>query len=128
MTCLKKVSLAILLLSLTVFCANEIMADEFKLIPSIAVRGEYNDNIFYTVDDTEDDFITTVSAGLELIERTERLDLDLSALLSPFYYADYSILDDVDQNYMGKVSYKINPSFGVNADALYNVSNRRDRD
>ena len=128
MTCLKKIGLAILLVSLAVVYADEIMADEFKLIPSIAVRGEYNDNIFYTVDDTEDDFITTISAGLELIERTERLDLDLSALVSPFYYADYSILDDVDQNYMGRVSYKINPSFGVNADALYNVSNRRDRD
>ena len=128
MTCLKKIGLAILLVSLAFVYADEIMADEFKLIPSIAVRGEYNDNIFYTVDDTEDDFITTISAGLELIERTERLDLDLSALVSPFYYADYSILDDVDQNYMGRVSYKINPSFGVNADALYNVSNRRDRD
>ena len=90
MTCLKKVSLVILLLSLTVFCANEIMADEFKLIPSIAVRGEYNDNIFYTADDTEDDFITTISAGLELIERTERVDLNLSALVSPFFYDDYN--------------------------------------
>ena len=37
-------------------------------------------------------------------------------------------LDDVDQNYQGRGSYKINPSFGVNANALYDVSNRRDRD
>ncbi len=128
MTCLKKVALALSFIALTIVSVNEILADEFKLIPSIAVRGEYNDNIFYTVDDTDDDFITTISAGLELIERTERLDLNLAALLSPFFYADYSDLDDVDQNYMGRISYKINPSFGVNANALYDVSNRRDRD
>ncbi len=128
MTCLKKGVLAILFVSLTFVYANEIMADEFKLIPSIAVRGEYNDNIFYTVDETDDDFITTISAGLELIERTERLDLDLSALVSPFYYADFSNLDDADQNYQGRGSYKISRSFGVNANALYDVSNRRDRD
>jgi len=128
MTCLKKVAPAILLVLCMFVCVNEIMADEFKLIPSLTVRGEYNDNIFYSADDTEDDFITTISAGLELIERTERLDLNLLALLSPFFYADYNDLDDIDQNYMGRVSYKINPSFGVNADALYDVSNRRDRD
>jgi len=128
MTCLKKVVLAILLVSLGFVYANEIMADEFKLIPSIAVRGEYNDNIFYTADDTEDDFITTISAGLELIERTERVDLNLSALVSPFFCNDYNELDDVDQNYRGRGSYKINPSFKVNANALYDVSNRRDRD
>jgi len=128
MNCLKKVTPAILLVLFMFVCANEIMADEFKLIPSIAVRGEYDDNIFYSFDNTTDDFITTISAGLELIERTERLDLDLSAIVSPFYYDDYSNLDDVDQNYRGRGSYKISQSFGINANALYDVSNRRNRD
>ena len=85
MKCFKKVAPAILLVVLLIVCANETFADEFKLIPSLTVKGEYNDNIFYTTDETEDDFITTISAGLELIERTERLDLGLSALVSPFF-------------------------------------------
>ena len=128
MNCMRKVGLAILLVALTFVYASEIMADEFKLIPSLAVRGEYNDNIFYTADDEVDDHITTISAGLELIERTERFDLDLSATVSPFYYADYSDFNEVDQNYRGAVGYQISPLIGVNADALYDVSNRRDRD
>ena len=128
MNCMRKVGLAILLVALTFAYTSEIMADEFKLIPSLAVRGEYNDNIFYTADDEDDDFITTISAGLELIERTERFDLDLSATISPFYYADFSDLDEVDQNYRGTVGYQISPLIGVNADALYDVSNRRERD
>ena len=128
MNCMRKVGLAILLVALTFVYASEIMADEFKLIPSLAVRGEYNDNIFYTADDEVDDHITTISAGLELIERTERFDLDLSATISPFYYADNSDFDEIDQNYRGAVGYQISPLIGVTADALYDVSNRRDRD
>jgi hypothetical protein len=125
---MKKVTLAILLVALMFVYASEIMADEFKLIPSLAVRGEYNDNLFFTENDEKDDYITTVSARLELIERTQRLDLDLSATVSPFFYADYDDLDDVDQNYLGRVGYRISPLFGINANALYDVSNRRDRD
>ena len=128
MTLLKKISVIICLVTLMFVCVDEINADEFKLIPSLGVSEEFNDNIFFTVDDTEDDFITTILAGLELIERTERLDLDILAKVSPFYYTDYSEFDDVDQNYQGKGSYKISESFGVNANALYDVSNRRDRD
>ena len=37
-------------------------------------------------------------------------------------------MDDVDQNYWGKVSYQITELTGVNAKALYDVSNRPDRD
>jgi len=130
MTGMKKVTLAIWFVALAVVCANDTLADEFKLIPSITVREEFNDNLFFTENDEEDDYITTVSAGLELIERTQRLDLDLSAIVSPFYYADsdHDDLDDVDQNYLGKVGYQISPLLSINANALYDVSNRRDRD
>lgn len=103
-------------------------ADEFKLIPSLAVREEYNDNIFYTTNDTLDDFITTILLSLELIERTERLNLNLSASIAPFFYADLSDLNDVDQNYWGSGSYQINTLLSFNGYALYDVSNRPDRD
>ena len=128
MNCMKKVTLAIWLVVLTIVLPNLVMADEFKLIPSLAVRGAFNDNIFYTADDEEDDFITTISAGLELIERTERLDLDLSATVSPFFYDEYNDLDDVDQNYRGRIGYKITPRVRLSADAGYALDSRRDRD
>jgi hypothetical protein len=105
-----------------------VLADDFKLIPSIAVRGEFNDNIFATSSDTVDDFITTISPGLELIQHTEKLNLNLLAIVSPFFYADTSALDDVDQKYYGGGSYQISELMGISADAGYNVSNRPDRD
>ena len=125
---MRKIGLAILLVALTFVSPDVGRTDEFKLIPSVGVREEYNDNIFYTTNDTVDDFITTIRLGLELIERTERLNLNISATVSPFFYADLTDLDDIDQNYWGGGSYQISTLLGVNAHALYDVSNRRDRD
>ena len=125
---MKRVGLIIWMVTLAMILPFGAMADEFKLIPSIAVRGEFNDNIFGTSRNTEDDFITTISPGIELIERTQQLDLNLSAKISPFLHADRSDLDDVDQLYRGKGKYQISELLGVNADAAYNISNRPDRD
>ncbi|PQP32944.1 hypothetical protein C6A36_01810, partial [Desulfobacteraceae bacterium SEEP-SAG10] len=124
----KRVVLAILLVTLVSVFPDTGGADEFKLIPSISVREEYNDNILYTSSDEIDDWITTISPGLELVERTEQLNLNLSATVSPFFYADHSDFDDVNQNYRARGSYQISELLGVNATARYDVSNRPDRD
>jgi len=123
-----KVGLAIFLVTLVFAFPGLGGADEFKLIPSISVRQEYNDNILYTSRDETDDWITTISPGLEMIQRTEQLDLNLSAIVSPIFYADHSDFDEVDQNYGARGSYQISPLLGVNATARYDESNRPDRD
>jgi len=128
MSCMRKVVLAIVIAALVFVLPSVSDADEFKLIPSISVREEYNDNILYTSRDEIDDWITTVSPGLEVIQRTEQLDLNLSAIVSPIYYADHSDFDEVDQNYGARASYQITSLFGVNATARYDVTNRPDRD
>ena len=52
------------------FCA------QFTFTPRASVEEAYTDNVFLTNDDTEDDFITTVSAGFTagLLGRTSGLD------------------------------------------------------
>ena len=59
MNCMRRVGLAIVLATLVFVFPSVSGADEFKLIPSIAVREEYNDNILYSPHDEEDDWITT---------------------------------------------------------------------
>ncbi len=108
--------------------AGTAWADDFQLIPTVAVREEYNDNIFFSSGDVEDDFITTIAGALELIERTERLDLNLFGGVAPFFYADFSDLDDTDQNYNGKISYQFSPRYSASIDGGYFVDNRPDRD
>ena len=71
---------------------TDALADEFKLTPSIAARQEYNDNIFFDTSRPKDSFITRVTPGLELIDRTERLDLRLTGSLTPYvYWTDSSL-------------------------------------
>jgi len=128
MCCIKRAGLAIWMVTLAIVLPSGVLADDFNLTPSLSVREEYNDNISFSYSDTIDDFITTVSAGLELTERTEQLDLSLAGIVSPFFYADNNERDGVDQNYVGSISYQVSPLLGVNANAGYNVSNRSDRD
>src|SRR5512143_3941426 len=77
------------------------LADEFKVTPSVAVRQEYNSNIFFDSRDEKDDFITRVKPGLELLERTERIDLRLAGFVIPYVYWDNDNLNSVDQDYSG---------------------------
>ena len=93
MCCTKKAGLAIWMVTLAMIFPSGVLADEFNLTPSLTVREEYNDNIFFEYSDAIDDYITTVSAGLELAERTEQLDLSLKGTVSPYFYADNSDLE-----------------------------------
>ena len=115
-------------MALVIVLPTGALADDFQLTPSLTVRGEYNDNIFGSADDEESDFITTISPGLELIQRTQRLDLRAAAKVSPFFYADNSDWNDVDQNYRGSVGYRISELTRINANAGYDISNRPDRE
>lgn len=104
------------------------MADEFKLTPSVAARQEYNDNIFFDTSKPKDSFITRVTPGLELIDRTERLDLRLAGSLTPYVYWDDSDLNSVDQEYSGRAAYLLTPRLRVGVEAGVRVDHQPDRD
>ncbi len=103
-------------------------ADEFKLTPSVSVRQEYNDNIFFDTKNEVDDPITRIRTGLDLFDRTERLDLRLAGFLTPFFYWDKNELNSVDQDYSGRVSYRLTPLLSAGADASVRVDHQPDRD
>ena len=103
-------------------------ADDFQILPSILVRQEYNDNIFFTSSDKVDDNITTVIGALEISNRTELLDLNLRGTVAPFFYWDNGDLDDVDQDYRGRAGYRFTERFSAGANAAYRVDNSPNRD
>jgi uncharacterized protein (PEP-CTERM system associated) len=84
-------------------------ADEFKLTPSLAVKEEYNDNILYTSTGAQRDFIATISPGLALTDRTERLDLSMLARLDHGLYSSHKELDATDQYYEITGKYAFTP-------------------
>jgi hypothetical protein len=68
---------------------------ELSIIPRVTVREAYNDNIFLTETDEEDDFITTVEPGISLdYSPNNRFDLNIDYALKFRFYADHNELND----------------------------------
>ena len=67
-----------LVILITVFLITiDAFAAQFNFTPRVSAREEYNDNIFLTENNTEDDFITSVSAGgtFQALGKTSGLEL-----------------------------------------------------
>lgn len=114
--------------ALLCIAAEKVAADYFNLIPYVELREEFNDNIFFSVEDSVDDFITTISPGLDIVEKTERLDVSFKGRLDGIIYADNNELNAVDQHFLGHLGYKITERLGALADAWYIKDSRPDRD
>lgn len=125
---MRKVELVILLIAQTVILPVGVLAGEFKLVPSLAVTEEYNDNIFFEDRDEIEDWITTISPGLTLSHRTDQLDLNISARGDSIKYGQNDELNEFDQNYTGNLGYRISPRMSVSGNAGYTVDSRSDRD
>ena len=123
----KKITLYLFALALAAG-SGKAAADDFNLIPSISIKEEYNDNIFFDDGNEEEDFITTISPGLKLSNRTERLNAGLSARFDGISYFDNNDLNAIDQDYKGNLNYQLTPKTSVTADAGYKKDSRRDRD
>ena len=108
-------SFALLLSLFLSLLLGEAKSDEFKLIPSLGLSEQYNDNLLLTERNKKDDFITSISPGLELSDRTERLDLNLSGHVSGLVYARNEELNDIDYDGRGRLLYSINPNLKFSA-------------
>lgn len=108
--------------------ASVARADAWKVVPSIAVQQKYSDNIFFDVENTEGDFISTVSPALEFSERTERLTASFKAQLDSLFYAENTYLNATDQNYRGSLRYAVTQKANVFTSAGFRKDSQVDRD
>ena len=115
-------------MGITMCIVENAYTDEFKLTPSLDAKEEYNDNILSTSTDTQKDFITTLSPGLALTNRTERMDLSLLGRLDYRLYSSYSDNNTTDQYYEGTGKYAFTPRLNLSGKALYSVNSSHDRD
>jgi hypothetical protein len=104
------------------------LADEFKLTPSIVIREEYNDNIFFETRDAQKDFITVAAPALTLSNRSEKTDLNLRAALADYHYARYSSFNTVDPTLQGRIRHRLTPRLAMSADAGYLRDSSPDRE
>lgn len=65
-------------------------AGAFLIYPELEVQGGYDSNVFATKDDTEDDFLTTVSPRLTAASQWSRHALEVDAGAEAAFYKDHS--------------------------------------
>jgi hypothetical protein len=121
-------SIFLLIVLASLFLPSAAKAAEFRLVPSLGLQEEFNDNILYSDVERVEDFITTISPGLELVNRTEKLDLNLLARLNVLRYVDTTELNNIDQNYSGRLRYSPDPKWTLSGEAGYLEDSRADRD
>lgn len=105
-----------------------VSADPLKIMPVLSFKQEYSDNILFTENFEEEDFITTVSGGLDIEQKTERLDAGLNVRLDQLLYWDNNDLNSLDKYFSGDVKYKRTERLSMGGTALYSQDSRRDRD
>lgn len=103
-------------------------ADERKIKATIEIKEEYNDNIYYDDDDEIDDFVTTATPSIRIINNTERLKLDVNLQLVGVKYHDNEDLDCINQFYDIDYAYKISEKTEISGAMGYSVDSLNDRD
>ena len=118
-----------LALGLSALLAGQLAeAAVLELIPEFSVRGELSDNVFFDTTEEETDWLTTLSPGLTLERRSERMLLQGTARLAVQKYLDNTDLDAVDQQYLGRLTFRWTPRLSLNSEVEYQRDSQPDRD
>jgi len=88
-----KITGFVLLLTICLFGSNTFAA-QFLFTPRASADETYTDNLFLTDNNTEDDFMTTLSAGfvVQLLGRTSGLDFSIDPNYE--FYQDFDEFDE----------------------------------
>ena len=95
------------------------MAGDVTLVPSINLKGEYNDNVTFTRTNKKDDYLATVSPALTLDYVTEAVKLESKIILDVDRYADEKDLDTDRQRYVLNGGYQLKERWGVSGNLSY---------
>ena len=117
-----KPALLLVLLFAAAFPPSLLHADEFQLLPSVAEKGEYIDNIFFAPAGRSKlhDFISTTSGGLHLLDNTEQLNIDFTGRVDQLFYRDNPTFNSTDQFYNGSLIYAVSPKLTLSFKGVYN--------
>jgi hypothetical protein len=123
---MKPTTVLLFLLLLACWGPASVVADDRKVIPSIALKQEYSDNLYFDSQSRQSDFITTVSPGLVLVNNTERLKAGLKLQLDSAYYQDHTDMDSVDQDFSGNLGYAVSSRANLFTSGGYRRDSRVD--
>jgi opacity protein-like surface antigen len=128
---LKRTILTVIVVSallLTAFLEGSAAGMALRLVPSVTLREEANDNVFISPDNRQGAFISTISPEIDVAVASERLDASLALRLDGIVYAGIARLDSLDQSYRGMVRYRQNERLTLSSQAQFVRDSRPDRD
>jgi len=105
-----------------------VLAAETVVTPSIEVRQEYTDNLFYTPTGSTATFITRVSPGIKASAGSEAASGSLMARLSGLHYSADSSMDAIDQKYEGTTAYRFDQRLSLSVSAAYRLESEPGRE
>jgi hypothetical protein len=97
------------------FLLTDSFAIDITLIPSIDLKGEYNDNVTFAGADEKDDYIINVKPGVTLDYSTELIHLDTYGAVDVERYADETELDIEKYEYALNTAYQFMPRWQVSS-------------
>ncbi|OPY70273.1 MAG: hypothetical protein A4E57_00687 [Syntrophorhabdaceae bacterium PtaU1.Bin034] len=120
------VILALLLVS--VLGAGPARADDFRLLPSITEELQYNDNVLISPTDRLSDFLSVTTGGLQLTDKTERMNLDVSAGATWNAYRRNTTFDSRGYRGSAQIGYLLNPRLQVSGQFSYMDDSQPDQE
>ena len=96
--------------------------------PILALEQEYTDNILFSRDNQDSDFITTLSPEFSVETKSQRLKGHMTAKVDTIYYHEYDDLNGVEPSLSAGFDYQWSERFSVGANASYLEDSRSDRD
>jgi hypothetical protein len=103
-------------------------AAELKLIPSISQELRYDDNVFVSSSRQTHDFSSYTLGGLQLLDRTERLDLNATLQGAQSLYNSNTSLNSTDLLTNGAIRYTFTPKLALSGRASYTRDSQPDRE
>jgi hypothetical protein len=87
--------------------SRETVAGDVTLVPSLSVRGEYDDNVLFRRVLDESDYVLSVNPGLAVDYRTERGNGSVGVGVDILRYGQNSSLDRTNQRYTASGAYAL---------------------
>jgi hypothetical protein len=108
-----RLSFLYLVVAIIAIFSPTLVSARWSLTPRLYVEEQYDDNIFLTEINEQDDFITTISPGVNLEYQTPTEIIDLDYEFRRSYYKDFSELDFSGHRGRAEARKDFGPRFGA---------------
>ncbi len=108
------------------FLAQPALSDPLKIVPVLSLTQAYDDNILFSNNNEEQDFITTASGRIHIKQKTRRLDARLKGKLDKVIYQTLSEYNSLDKSLSGQADYSVSERINIGAHAQYVQDSQKD--